>query len=290
MSAALFNDNPIVPGAGDVTPPGRAGADAGRAGRGFRGSEFKLNVVSKKMSKSLRVKQRPFANGHREPETALHSRVASLWSKGPLGIWQTACSLVEDYWFEKRHGLAMLGDIESENFVIDSQNNALSAGYGPTRKRHFRKLMVHLALPLGSVFVDVGCGAGKILLMATQYPFKRIVGIEFSPWLCNLARANLKVFKQRFAIVPNVEIMTLEITDYEIQPDETVFFMCNPFRGAVMTSFLDNLAASREAHPRPIWLLYNNPVEHDLIMAQGLFSHHEHFHYGGGTIVFYRCE
>ena len=242
------------------------------------------------MSKSLRVKQRPFTTRHREPETTSHSRATRLWSKGPLGIWQTACSMLEDYWFEKRYGLVMLGDIEAEHFVIDSQNNTLSAGYGPTRKRHFRKLMAHLSLPLGSVFVDIGCGAGKILLVATEYPFKRIVGIELSPWLCNLARANLQVYQQRFVIVPDVEVLTLDITDYELQPDENVFYMCDPFRGSVMKNFLVNLSMSLEKHPRTIWLLYNNPAEHDLIMAHGLFSHHEDFWYGGSRIVVYRRD
>ncbi len=243
-----------------------------------------------RMVRTLRVKQRPFATVHCESESSGYSRVARLWSKGLVGTWQTVCSLSEDYWFEKRYGLSTLVDIEAEHFVIDSENKALSEGYGPTRKRHFRKLMEGLSLPWGSVFVDVGCGAGKILLTATQYPFKRIVGIEFSPWLCNLARANLTAFQQRFVIVPDVEIVSRDITDYKIQPDENVFFMCNPFRGAVMKSFLDNLAASLEAHPRPIWLLYNNPAEHDLIMAQRLLDHHERFHYGGTTIAVYRRE
>lgn len=242
------------------------------------------------MIRTLRVKQQPFAALPRKSENLPRSRVESLRSKGLAEIWQTVCSLVEDYWFEKRNGLVTLGEIESEDFIIASQNHALSEGYGPTRKRHFRKLMDQLPFPLGSVFVDVGCGAGKIVLIATQYPFKRIVGIEFSPWLCQLARANLTVFEQRFVIVPEVEVVAADITEYEIQPDENVFSMCNPFRGAVMKGFLVNLTASLQAHPRPIWVLYNNPVEHDLIMAENLFSHHERFQYGGSTIVVYRCE
>src|SRR5713101_6823082 len=40
-------------------------------------------------------------------------------------------------------------------------------------------------------FVDIGCGKGRILLSALALPFRRIVGVEFSPVLCRIAEKNV---------------------------------------------------------------------------------------------------
>ena len=40
-------------------------------------------------------------------------------------------------------------------------------------------------------FVDYGLGKGRVLMLATEYPFKRIVGVEFSESLDRTARQNL---------------------------------------------------------------------------------------------------
>ncbi len=54
-----------------------------------------------------------------------------------------------------------------------------------------------------------------------------------------------------------------------------------------MDEFLANLRASRDAHPRTIWLIYNYPAEHESIVRSEIFSTHETVHYGGSTIRVY---
>ncbi len=44
------------------------------------------------------------------------------------------------------------------------------------------------------VFVDFGFGKGTALLLATEFPFKRIIGVEFSPELHRIAEENIKRF------------------------------------------------------------------------------------------------
>src|ERR1700760_2411871 len=45
-------------------------------------------------------------------------------------------------------------------------------------------------------FVDIGSGKGRALLLATDYPFRKIVGIELSPELDRIARANVARFAE----------------------------------------------------------------------------------------------
>src|SRR5580698_4756503 len=40
-------------------------------------------------------------------------------------------------------------------------------------------------------FVDLGSGKGRALLLASDYPFREIIGVELSPELDRIARANI---------------------------------------------------------------------------------------------------
>ena len=42
-----------------------------------------------------------------------------------------------------------------------------------------------------SVFVDLGCGKGKPLMVAASYPFRRLIGVDVSPACIAVARRNL---------------------------------------------------------------------------------------------------
>lgn len=41
-------------------------------------------------------------------------------------------------------------------------------------------------------FIDLGSGKGRVLLIAAQYPFKSVIGIEFSETLHNIALSNIQ--------------------------------------------------------------------------------------------------
>jgi trans-aconitate methyltransferase len=68
--------------------------------------------------------------------------------------------------------------------------------YKATRARYFRKLMKRVHLPRDGVFVDVGCGKGRILLLAVEHGLNRVVGIEISPTLCKIAEKNIAGFSE----------------------------------------------------------------------------------------------
>lgn len=41
-------------------------------------------------------------------------------------------------------------------------------------------------------FVDVGCGESRVLLMAAEFPFRQIVGVDASETLCDIAWKNVR--------------------------------------------------------------------------------------------------
>ena len=144
--------------------------------------------------------------------------------------------------------------------------------YGATCAADLDHLLRSAALPRGRVFVDLGCGKGRTLLMASLQPFTRAVGVEFSGELCEIARRNVTAFRARHPAACEIEIVEADVLDRPIGPDEDVFFLFHPFGPAVLEGVLEKLVASARARPRPIWLIYNHPIYRDVVERCGLFG------------------
>lgn len=104
------------------------------------------------------------------------------------------------------------------------------------------------------VFIDIGCGKGRVLLIAAQFPFRRVVGVEFSPQLVEECRANLdRVTKHPCC---EIEVLCLDATLYDFPLDNLVLYFFNPFDSVVMQGVLDRLGKSLTEHPRNVWLIF----------------------------------
>jgi methylase of polypeptide subunit release factors len=61
------------------------------------------------------------------------------------------------------------------------------------------------------VFVEFGCGKGRVLTQAARRPFSRVVGIDISPELSRVAEANLERNSTRHSC-GEAEVITGDIT------------------------------------------------------------------------------
>ena len=116
------------------------------------------------------------------------------------------------------------------------------------------------------VFIDYGSGMGRIVYeAATRYPFKRVIGLELSDKLNEIARSNVDRNSSRLRC-SNVQIVTGDALDYDPPPDVTIALFCNPFTGTILETAVHKLL---DATSGPLRIIYFNPVEHDLLMATG---------------------
>ncbi len=93
-------------------------------------------------------------------------------------------------------------------------------------------------------FIDVGCGKGRALLVASRFPFRRLVGIDYSRRLCRAACRNLKMHVD----VERFEIVRSDAADYRFPRRNLFIFFYNPFGPHVLNRVLDNLKATAESH------------------------------------------
>jgi SAM-dependent methyltransferase len=102
-------------------------------------------------------------------------------------------------------------------------------------------------------FVDIGCGKGRALMVAAQFPFRRLIGVEISPELCQIARANVALnpaWKDRISIVNQDAIK------FHYPEGALVLFAYYPFLTTILRRVLMNLKRQLRRSPRPAYLLF----------------------------------
>ena len=214
--------------------------------------------------------------------------VQSVRHRGLLTTVQVAVSSVEDAFFDRRFGTETSRVVNSDEFEANLANRAHAVRYVATKARPFQRLLRRLQLPDGSTFVDAGSGKGKVLLLAAQHPFfKRVVGVEFSPSLCEQARKNIEIFRGKVRALAPIEVSEGDVTGHAMRGDENVFFLYNPFDAVILGRFVENIRRSVATHPRQIWLVYSAPLHASVLDASGLFTRCDVFNLGGSEFHVY---
>jgi SAM-dependent methyltransferase len=142
--------------------------------------------------------------------------------------------------------------------------------YWPTARPTFARIMKGVDLPVErSVFVDLGSGKGRVLLMASEYAFRRIVGVELSPALHQVAQKNVSTWRSPEQRCRDFELLCMDAADYEFPPDgDIVVYLFQPFPAETMRAVLANL--SRRRSRASVEIAYLNPLHHDLLVEHGL--------------------
>lgn len=105
------------------------------------------------------------------------------------------------------------------------------------------------------VFVDLGSGKGKALLVASELPFKRVVGVEYSPYLHEVALRNIAAYRSARGAVGDVQSICMDAAAYEFPEEPLVLFLFNPFDQAILDVVVDNLMRSLAQRPRPTYVV-----------------------------------
>lgn len=197
--------------------------------------------------------------------TKLGAFFATLRGRGLRNTLMILLSYIVDYSFDVRYGTDTRSWASLDGLGIDSSNVQHGEMYQPTLALPLARLFQALQLPSGTVFVDLGCGKARVLLVASKAGLQTARGVEFSPELCRIARRNCLVFAQKTHVATTFEIIEGDVVNYVIRPDETVFFLYNPFDDQILIRVLANIRASQRARPRPVWIIYRNAVHSAII-------------------------
>ena len=114
-------------------------------------------------------------------------------------------------------------------------------------------------------FVDYGSGKGRVILMASEFPFRSVVGVEFSAALHQLACENIKTFRSPHQMCRDVTSGCLDAKDFRLPDGPVIAFFFNPFDGVIMNRVLSHIEESVDRNPRDLLCIYHNPVHRHLL-------------------------
>lgn len=194
---------------------------------------------------------------------------------------------ITDLFFDIRYGTNTFRWAALDNLNINSRNIERGVRYGPALARPFRKIMDIIDLPEESVFIDFGSGKGKVILLASEYNFKRIVGIEFAHELCEDAKTNISIYEKKKGVNANFEVLESDAVEYKFKDDENVIFFYNPFDGVILSKVLENLAESLKRNNRKLWIIYQSPAQSDIMEKEDYLKKYGDYIISGMEIKVY---
>jgi len=163
--------------------------------------------------------------------------------------------------------LVFLGDLDPEAI---GENLAHATHYEPTPVGDFAALLAHVPFALQSAtFVDIGSGMGRALLLAAQYPFRQIVGIEISPALHEIACENVAKVRSAPLACRDIRPVRADAARYTFPRGALVVYLYNPFDGEVLAVVIERLTRRLA---REVALIYHTPVERATIEAHPDFE------------------
>ena len=133
--------------------------------------------------------------------------------------------------------------------------------YQPTDAALFHEMMTSLPIDFSQfTFVDLGSGKGRTLLLASEYPFRRIVGVEILPELDRAAQENIRAFKSPAQRCVRIESICADAREFVLPEESLVLYLFNPLPESGLRSVMQRLEKSPRESPRPVWVVYHNPL------------------------------
>jgi SAM-dependent methyltransferase len=131
-------------------------------------------------------------------------------------------------------------------------------GYEPSNWLTLKRITRIVPISSQDILIDFGCGKGRLIYLAAHYPFKRIIGVEISKPLYDIARKNITQRKKHFKC-QDIQLVHADVTKFELPDDFTIAYFFNPFVADLFIQVIQRIHTSLEKNPRQIWVIYKNP-------------------------------
>lgn len=167
--------------------------------------------------------------------------------------------------FDRRYKTETAGKVDTSALGIEDPNRRESAIlYLPSPARVTRWMLDHIGVEHSEYsFVDLGCGKGRVVLIAAQYPFQRVIGVDISEELAAIAQRNVASFPSHLRRCESVEIRNADATSVDFPDSPVLLHLYHPFGGDVTAAVLARLEATLESRPRRAavaYLVYSGAV------------------------------
>src|SRR5262245_52152577 len=170
--------------------------------------------------------------------------------------------------FDREYGLETDDIVEAQDLDVPADIRQHVTRYQATKIKVLKHILKQIPIIYNEFsFIDFGSGTGRAVLVATIHGFKRIIGIEISPSLHKTAQENIQKYMKKKRIDYNIELHCMNVNEFVLPEEQTLFYFYNPFDREIMAGVLENIEKSLIEKPRTAFLVYVFPLCIDLLEA-----------------------
>jgi SAM-dependent methyltransferase len=212
--------------------------------------------------------------------SVLHKLRWSLHHRGFAGTLQSAAKSLsrkvgqqhppQPHPFDLENGTETGGLITGADLASGHPNDHHIEGYAAVPPSRFRNILARWqasnpphALAADYTFIDIGCGKGRAVLLASEYGFREVVGVELNPTLTAIAQANAVLWTAAGKARCPIRIERGDAVDLAFPPGPCVVFLFNPFGAAPMRQLTSRMASEFQSRPVDLEALYYKPEQAD---------------------------
>lgn len=175
--------------------------------------------------------------------------------------------------FDDKHGVDTCGILMPSSLTIESANKGSGLEYEPTPVKAFPNMLVNLPNDLSEfAFVDFGSGKGRTLLLASQYNFKKIIGVEYAEELHQIANKNIAAYRSENQQCFDIKSVCTDAVQFPIPQEKCLFYFYYPFNEQVMSNVLDSIRESYNEHPRKMYFINRLDKQNWAAICKKLFG------------------
>lgn len=175
--------------------------------------------------------------------------------------------------FDRKYAVDTGGTLRPSPDDVVGENWSLGTHYAAVEPAAFAEALNQIPLSHSEfTFMDFGSGKGRCLLLASEFPFKKIIGVEFCPELNRIARQNVLRYPASARRCEEIEILDADASTFAIPNEPLLLFLNNPFAAPLMAKVVKNVADSFRRCPRRIAVIYFWPFHADLWQAAGFLK------------------
>ena len=169
--------------------------------------------------------------------------------------------------FDVEYGLETSGLISGRELVSGHAHDSDSTAYYGIAPSIFRNVLTQWRgavtaeglNPGQFAFVDLGAGKGRAILLASEYPFRKVIGVELNRELAQAAERNAERWKNLGHARCEIQVLNQDATEFTWPEAPLLVFLFNPFGRRVVAKVLQKLKEQADQSGKPVDVLYVNP-------------------------------
>jgi precorrin-6B methylase 2 len=159
--------------------------------------------------------------------------------------------------FDKRYSTDTASIINHDELEMsDHEAQRHATVYATLPERFIGYLISHLGINYQEYdFVDIGCGKGRVLLVASSFPFRSICGIELSRPAFEIAERNIRTYRCADQKCFNIQIRNVDARYFEPHIANTVYYFYQPFDNVTLAEVLTKLSSKLRGQGKMIYVI-----------------------------------